>query len=126
MTTHLPPRSAVAFALSFIIAVPFLPAQSTARPAGEYVVRFETSPSLRAIVTAHYSEPATRLRMGTGAIDHLPDMWGTFVHELSASDESGNPVAVEVVRDTLLGRTWNAANSATIRSVKYWVDLKFT
>jgi predicted metalloprotease with PDZ domain len=118
-------HSALRFALSLAIAGPSLHAQSP-QVAGEYVVRFETAPALRALVTAHFSEPAASLRMGTGAIDHLPDMWGTFVRDLTAFDASGQPVLISVGRDTLLGKTWEAANGGAISSVKYSVDLKFT
>src|SRR5689334_16693423 len=116
-------RTAARVAVFLYGAGSSLEAQSTSPIAGEYAVRFETAPALRAVVTARFSQPALRLRMGTGAIDHLPDMWGTFVRDLVAFDASGQPVDVDVVRDSLLGKTWRAPGGRGISSIKYSVDL---
>jgi predicted metalloprotease with PDZ domain len=103
-----------------------LPAQTSSRHSARYTISIETRPALRARVAAELPAGTTRLTMGTGAIDHLPEGWSTFVDSLVLKDTQGRIVRSEKSMDSTSTPVW------TLRSTQpgpltmhYSINLRF-
>jgi predicted metalloprotease with PDZ domain len=87
--------------------------------AGSYTVAIDSATQTSARIDAFLRVPDGRLRMSTGASDHLPDHWATFVHDLSVTDARGK--VIPLTRDTAAG--WKLERLTDCARVRYTVDL---
>ena len=99
-------------------------------PAGDiarYTIQVQTVPQLAAKVGVLLPSIPAAITMGTGAIDHLPDGWSTFVGKVSLIDAEGTALALAKTVDSTHRPTWSvAAGGKGTGTLTYEVDLRFT
>ena len=108
--------------IAFIAAISLSAADSIA---GDYSVRIVPGPALHAEVVAHFASADT-VRMGTGAIDHIPRGWASFVENISATDSRGRRLTVTMTQDSGKAPGWIISNGQGQTTLRYNVNLKFT
>jgi predicted metalloprotease with PDZ domain len=96
------------------------PPQCAEGKAGAYSVTIDSATRDFADIDAVLSVPDGKLRMSTGASDHLPEHWATFVQNLRIADLRGR--ALPFVHDTVAG--WKVTSPAKCVRLRYRVDLR--
>ena len=109
------------FLVSIAAAMTFAAADSVV---GDYTVRIVAGPELHAEVIARFPSADT-VRMGTGAIDHIPRGWASFVENISAADSRGKRLAVTATQDTGKAPGWIISKGQGQTTLRYSVNLRF-
>ena len=112
--------------LLFFLASPIAAQQAGMVPIAQYTVRIQTVPKLSATVTATLPTVPATLTMGTGAIDHLPDGWSTFVSGVALTNAAGAAMDLSKTMDSTRTPTWTVKGDRTgPGTLTYSVDLRF-
>lgn len=122
-------RTALSAGLLFLSATQPTAGQQSPSSSGlvHYVIQVQTAPQLVARVTALLPSVPAAITMGTGAIDHLPDGWSTFVSKVSLADAAGTPLGLTKTVDSTHMPTWSVTGGGKgTATLTYEVDLRFT